>query len=282
MINYGYVLCACAKRENDYINDWCKYHLKCGFDNIFIYDNNDDDYEDVLTRIDENIRERVHIIKWHDTESVQFSSYTHFYNNHLFTCVTYIDIDEFITFNDNITNIKQFVNLPEFKNTNVIRIDWQLYDDNDVICGDVNVPVYERFTRVATKKFRKCQSKSIVKYGGKNLKYNSAHGPTACDDASFTWKHALYADGKAHAFDKIYCGSQYYKRCYIRHFMTKTLSEFINNKMNKIVPEARKSTPPDLEYFFNVNHVTKEKLDYILSQNLTLPQSLQKLYDEMK
>ena len=38
MIN---VICAIAKNENDYINDWVNWHLNLGFDRIYLYDNNE-------------------------------------------------------------------------------------------------------------------------------------------------------------------------------------------------------------------------------------------------
>ena len=40
-------LIAIAKMENDYINDWVKYHLNLGIDRIYLYDNNTD-LEDAL------------------------------------------------------------------------------------------------------------------------------------------------------------------------------------------------------------------------------------------
>ena len=33
-------ICAIAKHENVYINDWVNYHLNLGFDHIYIYDDN--------------------------------------------------------------------------------------------------------------------------------------------------------------------------------------------------------------------------------------------------
>ena len=39
------VIVAIAKMEQDYIEEWVKYHLHLGFDQIFLYDN-----EDVLNK----------------------------------------------------------------------------------------------------------------------------------------------------------------------------------------------------------------------------------------
>ena len=36
-------LCALAKNEHLYINEWVKHYIDMGFDKIFIYDNDDKD-----------------------------------------------------------------------------------------------------------------------------------------------------------------------------------------------------------------------------------------------
>ena len=36
-----YAICAIAKNENNYINDWVNWHINIGFDHIYLYDNND-------------------------------------------------------------------------------------------------------------------------------------------------------------------------------------------------------------------------------------------------
>ena len=38
-----YVVCTCARGENDYIVEFVDHYLNLGFDKIFICDNNDDD-----------------------------------------------------------------------------------------------------------------------------------------------------------------------------------------------------------------------------------------------
>ena len=42
--NMGNVICAIAKNENKYINDWCHHHINLIFDNIYIFYNNDNFY----------------------------------------------------------------------------------------------------------------------------------------------------------------------------------------------------------------------------------------------
>lgn len=46
------VICALARREHLYINDWVKYHIDLGFDHIYIYDNDDKKTPYIGDRID--------------------------------------------------------------------------------------------------------------------------------------------------------------------------------------------------------------------------------------
>lgn len=35
-------ICTIVKNENHYIRNWVSYHLRLGFDTIYLYDNNSD------------------------------------------------------------------------------------------------------------------------------------------------------------------------------------------------------------------------------------------------
>ena len=58
------VIAAIAKYENEYLGEWIDYHLKLGFDKIYIYDDNPKEYSDIKTipEIKKNLYKKVFII----------------------------------------------------------------------------------------------------------------------------------------------------------------------------------------------------------------------------
>ena len=56
------VVCALAKNENLYINEWCHHYFDIGFKKIYIFDNNDLDKPFIGDYIDKTIRNKVVII----------------------------------------------------------------------------------------------------------------------------------------------------------------------------------------------------------------------------
>ena len=117
------IKCAIAKNENKYINDWCHYHINLGFDNIYIYDNNDYNTDYIGDFIDDEIKNKVNILNINNKKMQQQNSYNSLYNlfNHNFQWGAYIDIDEFIIL-DKWKNISQFVNDKIFKDSDFIRL----------------------------------------------------------------------------------------------------------------------------------------------------------------
>jgi hypothetical protein len=92
------VICAIAKKEELYIHEWIRYHLKLGFDHIYIYDNNDPDYEPSLSCIlSQHYPGKVTLYPC-PGNVMQLRAYNHFIQNHrqLHTWCAFIDVDEFI------------------------------------------------------------------------------------------------------------------------------------------------------------------------------------------
>ena len=53
------------------------------------------------------------------------------------------------------------------------------------------------------------------------------------------------------------------EEAYIRHYMTKTLDEFINSKLQRGSDAVFLDKKIDFDYFWQVNKKTPEKLEYI-------------------
>ncbi|WP_380787647.1 glycosyltransferase family 2 protein [Sphingomonas sp. R86521] len=147
-VNYRHVICAIAKNEDAYLNEWAGYHLGLGFEHIFIYDN------DSTVPIEEffrnsPLRDRITCIRWptKPMESAQISAYQHFLANHRdhVEWAAVIDIDEFINLKQD-ASISQF--LDRFPGADGIGINWRIFGSggNRRYSG---VPVTERFRRAS-------------------------------------------------------------------------------------------------------------------------------------
>ncbi|ORY13775.1 hypothetical protein LY90DRAFT_518137 [Neocallimastix californiae] len=267
--NFRTAICAIAKMENDYINDWCRYHFNLGFDDIYIYDNNDENYEPVENRIDKDIISQVHIIKVPGKrKDFQRNSYNSFIKeNYLkYDWCAFIDLDEFFVLKK-WNNIKDFLLQEIFQNAEEIKFEWHLYGDNDEIKQDTTIPIYKRITKEVFPEYRGGHlSKPIIK--GKKKFYFGSHHYARNIDKTYCTEVNIYGEylNKTGRFvDKRY------EDAYIAHYMTKTLDEFINQKFKRI--EHNYDNPTNLmsqedpfkrfQYFFNINQQTPEKLKYI-------------------
>ena len=124
---HHYVVCAIAKNEDTYLEEWVKYHIGIGFDHIFLYDNDSVNYiEDLFQK--SSLNDKVTVIRWptYSGESSQVSAYRHFLNTYgkqvEWTAV--IDIDEFINLKQDAT-IAQFIS--RFPGADGIGINWRIF-----------------------------------------------------------------------------------------------------------------------------------------------------------
>lgn len=124
-----------AKNEDNYIEEWVNYHLKLGFDKIFIYQN------DWRTSLE---NERVEKIEF-DGDRMQEVAYNNFLRMRSdgYDWVAFFDVDEFLVLKKH-KNIKDFIEV--YKDYNGIGINWVLFGDNN-LTFDGNYSVLERFTK---------------------------------------------------------------------------------------------------------------------------------------
>lgn len=126
-----------AKDEDYYIKEWCEYHLKLGFNHIFIYENNwVCQYRNPqLTRIQFN------------GYNLQCKAYNHFIQTYSkdFDFGLFIDVDEFLVLKHE-KQIQSF--LEKFKDYLGVGINWKLHGDNrhDLVLKDC-FSLVKRFTR---------------------------------------------------------------------------------------------------------------------------------------
>jgi len=125
-----------AKNEDHYIDEWVNYHLKLGFDKIFIYEN---DWESNLTN-DKVVKIPVKGKK----QQIPI------YNKHItdyrsdYDWSAFLDVDEFIVLKKH-KNIKDFLN--DYQDEPAVVINWVFFGNNghDEISDDYSV--IKRFTK---------------------------------------------------------------------------------------------------------------------------------------
>lgn len=201
------------------------WHIGIGFDKIYLYDNNDVNSPYVGDFI--NQRDKVEIIdvRGIHEQSFQIKCYNEFYNSHDFDWCAFIDIDEFIVLNK-WRDIEEFVLDPIFNNAQVIKLNWHLYGDDGMIERDISVPVYESFQNVVRHSYN-THGKEIIRGGLSGLKIESTHWSTI----NGSLPKQIMPDG-GQTFGKVHSHRDC-KEAWVNHYMTKTLSEFIEQKLHR-------------------------------------------------
>jgi hypothetical protein len=113
------VIVCIAKDEDHYFEEWCDYHKKLGFDEVYVYEN------DWSCPIDRDYLTKIPISGKHK----QMDAYRHFTDNYRnsFDWAAFIDCDEFIVLKKH-KNIQEF--LTEYDNPYGVGINWQFFGPN--------------------------------------------------------------------------------------------------------------------------------------------------------
>ena len=157
------IICTFIKIENQYLNDWCKYHINLGFDNIYIY-NNDSINGYIGDYLDNSIKNKVHIIKINNKKLQKKDLYSKFYNLFKlnFKWCAFIDIDEFIVLTK-WSNISHFLNEEYFNNIFILRLNNYIYKTGNRIEKLNKLSKSKYFKNKILENNYKNQTKPIVK-----------------------------------------------------------------------------------------------------------------------
>lgn len=267
-------ICAIAKNEDLYLDEWVEHYLKLGASHIYIIDNNDNETEK-LKELKAN--KNITIIPLYGEQKLkeigyQVGAYQYVYNTYgsSYDWIGFFDIDEFVDI-DNAT-IPEFLSNPIYKDTHIIHLHWRYYGDNGLTNYE-NKPIQERFKNPAP---------IDVKYANKNRNENEYV-------KSFvrTRYSEMQMDVHSPRFFGAVCRNSngffslptktlepiILDNARIKHYGTKTIEEYILRRMpnsdksispNGACPERKTITAIDrLNWFFNVNQVTEQKLRII-------------------
>lgn len=123
-----------AKNEANYIDEWIAYHLKIGFDDIHIIQNN-------WRHENKTQSASYHII---DGYGKQVDSYRWFLNEFRkrYDWIAFFDVDEFLVLKKHI-RVSDF--LCDYSDYAAVSINWMLFGDNNLTFDGVNYSVLKRF-----------------------------------------------------------------------------------------------------------------------------------------
>jgi cellulose synthase/poly-beta-1,6-N-acetylglucosamine synthase-like glycosyltransferase len=239
-----------AKNENEWIEEWIKYHFNLGFDRIIIIDNNSEEnktiYDDDRVEI---IPER---IQFGDNWGMGGGTQPQLLNKALDVvksekidyCAS-IDVDEFIELRKH-NNIKEFIYDEVYKSgKNIAEVLWEYYDDNDIIYEkDTKKSVLETYTRKASK-YGDINRKSIFKVYDETF-FDGVHFPS-----SSLFEKGLYFTNHTDTNVAV-----------IRHYRTKCLETYIRNKVknNRCNKGFNGIIKDIISFYFSFNELTIEKV----------------------
>lgn len=265
------VICAIAKNEHLYINDWVKWHLNLGFDHIYLYDNDDKTSPFIGCYINQKYANKISVIDVRGIQRPYFQHdiYTGFYwkYKNTFDYCLFCDIDEFLS---GIDNIKDFL---KDKTAKQIRVKWKLFGDDDLIERDMTKPVYEIFSHEITesltndlkrKNTLENQAKFFLKGKMNNVYINSCHYGSF-GNTNIPMESVL-PSGKPCASKTAIYEDYSQETIYINHYMTKSLSEFIKQKLNRNDCVFAKRLR--MNYYWRINKKTPEKIVYLKNLGL--------------
>ncbi len=256
------VICAMAKNEHLYINEWVKHYVDLGIDKIYLYDNDDKNSPFIGNYINRKYADKIKIINIRGMSGrcMQHTIYSSFYNRFCttFDYCLFCDIDEFLVGIDNIKTWLSKINAPQ------IRIKWRLFGDDNVIKRDTNIPVIDFFKQevIDIPHERKDQGKFIIKGNLYKISFNSCHYASVGKKIV----SSVLPSGKP-CNSKIVIEEDYSEETiYLNHYMTKTLDEFIKQKLNR--NDAVFNRNLKLDYFWRINEKTEDKIQYLKDMGL--------------
>lgn len=259
-------VCCIIKDENAYLREFVEWYKNLGFDNIVLYDNNFSDGENIHDSIEDYIENGyVKVVEIKDQKVMQLPAYNDCIKRFgsEYDWIAFFDCDEHLHLVKH-KNIQEF--LSEFNDdVDSVVVNWMTMDDNDLLYNDGR-SLEDRFTRVS-----KFEYKSYT-----NIKENQ-HVKTILncsqnniENAKFTNPHFVVGIKKCLNASKnnVPIGAWHtrdidWSTAYLKHFCTKTITEYIKNRMPKGGPDIQYNwsinNSHTIDTFWKVNFKTKEK-----------------------
>ena len=137
-------LCLFVRNEDDYVKDWINWYLKLGFDNILIYDNNED--KSRLQRILKCFESepKIQIVPW---DKDQYGCYRHCWENNSFDWLACFDCDEILELNNSAKDIHELLE----NYSDLLKVTYTI-DDNEQSTKESTFGIPTEFNSLAWQK----------------------------------------------------------------------------------------------------------------------------------
>lgn len=255
-------VCAMGRMENRYAVEFVKHYKKLGFDKIFIYDNNRDGEERFADVLGDYIKNGfVEIIEWPKYGQTHDAAFNDCYNRHGkdYQWILFVDFDEFLTLPKG-KNIRKA--MESYEHADVVMVNWQVMTDGNLVTDDGR-DCAKRFTKAIADDVKRTDGlvinqhvKSIVRGGINGLQ--------------FKWQPHVPASPSLHCVNTQNDTVRQYPlteptdaTIRIRHYMTKTIEEYVTIKSKRLFANGDKfndawlkTAMPD---FWIVNERTPKK-----------------------
>jgi len=259
-------VCCIIKQENLYLRDFIEYHKNIGFDNVILYDNNDEKGEYPQQVIGDHIRSG--FVIYEDCRGkypYQLEAYGKCYSKYAtqFDWIAFIDCDEFIEITSGM-KIHEYLSQSCFDKALVIPLYWLSYGDNGLLHYDKR-PVYERFlipkdpylTNFHVFKFIiKCYKELKITFEDSNhFKWELTKStPNFCSNTILA--NGEFKDDSKRLYDMC-C----YEGAYLKHYHTLTIDEFLTRRLGRRTYADGLSITKEriLGIFWEFNEKTPEK-----------------------
>lgn len=251
-----YSIFTIIKDEHQYLDEWIKYHIDLGIDKIYVYD-------DVLSKSHKEICEKYYPIVEHtniinlvpikdknriiqDKQRIMKSSHQVYFMklilNHLhqttnYDWIFYIDIDEFLTFENSFHTFDNIFS--QFTEYNMAILYSEYYNANGYIRKPEYISVIDTFTQTCGNLYKLCKHKTSKLVFNMNL-----------FSSELDYTHHYPKSGK-------YCNTDFsteleknsLKKIYMRHYVTKSFEEYVS----KIYIRGQFGKSKSINIFFLLN-----------------------------
>lgn len=252
-------ICTVIKNEHQYLDEWIQYHLHLGIDHIFIYEDIDSDtHKDITDKYSNvslssvlNILDNDSKLEAIDLKETKKYNIQHLYYKNIlkfiheqyasiYDWIFIIDADEFIT-TENNKDLHAVLSM--YNNYDALVIKWKCYGADGIISmpdysknGVVNTYLNEIAGEVPDSK----NSFNIPCFNLKKYK----------PEFFFNQHHPSYRSNFVNTDFKKGIINATYHNLYVRHYITKSLEEYVWKYTYRGFPWGRKR---NLDFFFNIN-----------------------------